>query len=56
MLVQLANGEPAILRQLTEEGVVLDCNHPLAGAPLTITVSLKAIEPAEGAAGAAAAQ
>ena len=33
MMVNLANGQAAMLRKVEEAGVLLDCNHPLAGEP-----------------------
>lgn len=70
-LVQLANGDAAVVRQVTDDTararkyrmgpcsgadeshslycfqVVLDCNHPLAGAPLVFTLQLTALERGE---------
>lgn len=40
----LTNGQVAILRQVTPEGVAIDCNHPLAGAPLKINLKLLKVE------------
>lgn len=43
-IVTLSNGQVAILRQVTPEGVVIDCNHPLAGAPLKINLKVLQID------------
>lgn len=40
----LSNGQVAILRQVKPEGVVIDCNHPLAGAPLQINLKMLKID------------
>ena len=43
-VVQLANGQAAVLRRVADDGVLIDCNHPLAGAPLSFTLRLLALE------------
>ncbi len=53
--MQLSNGEAAVLRRVAEEGVLIDCNHPLAGAPLTFTLTVLALERGAGGGGLAAA-
>ncbi len=42
--MQLLNGQAAVLRRVRPEGVLIDCNHPLAGAPLTFTLRVLALE------------
>ena len=39
-MVTLANGQSAMVRRVDAEGVTLDCNHPLAGAPLAIRLKV----------------
>mmetsp|Transcript_5215 Transcript_5215/g.18231 ORF Transcript_5215/g.18231 Transcript_5215/m.18231 type:complete len:232 (+) Transcript_5215:83-778(+) len=39
-VVELVNGAAAVVRQLTPEHVLLDTNHPLAGATLDVEVTL----------------
>ena len=46
-LVVLSNGKAAVVRRVDDEAVVLDCNHPLAGAPLRFTLLLTKLERAE---------
>lgn len=41
-IVTLANGQVAILRSVDDEGVIIDCNHPLAGAMRNKTLSSRA--------------
>ena len=55
MVVQLANGQAAVLRRVADDGVLIDCNHPLAGAPLTFTLRVLALERGAGGAGLASA-
>lgn len=43
MRVQLSNGAQATITELTEEIIVLDGNHPLAGEALTFDLELVAI-------------
>ena len=43
-VVQLANGQAAVLRRVADDGVLIDCNHPLAGAPLSFTLRVLALE------------
>ena len=54
MSVRLANGQQALVRKLTEQTVVIDANHPLAGAPLQVQLRVMAVEPGEPEAAAAA--
>ena len=46
--MQLANGQSAVVRRVAEDGVLIDCNHPLAGAPLSFTLLLLALEKGTG--------
>ena len=46
-VVQLANGNAAVLRRVDDQGVLLDCNHPLAGAPLKFTLTVVGLERAK---------
>ena len=38
-----------MVRQVDAQGVLLDCNHPLAGAPLTIKLKIVSVEQAAAA-------
>ena len=42
--VQLGNGAPAIVLELTENEIRVDANHPLAGMALTFEIELVAVE------------
>jgi FKBP-type peptidyl-prolyl cis-trans isomerase 2 len=42
-LVQLPNGAPAVILEVTDETVTVDANHPLAGQALTFEIELVAI-------------
>jgi peptidylprolyl isomerase len=42
--VQLGNGAPAIVLELTEDEVRVDANHPLAGMALTFEIELVAVQ------------
>ena len=54
-VVQLANGQAAVIRRVADDGVLIDCNHPLAGAPLSFTLRVLALERGAGRSGLAAA-
>ena len=54
-VVQLANGQAAVIRRVADDGVLIDCNHPLAGAPLSFTLKVLALERGAGSGGLAAA-
>lgn len=41
--VQLANGQPAVILEVTDEIVKVDTNHPLAGEALTFEIQLDSI-------------
>ena len=51
--MRLANGQQALVRKLGEQTVVIDANHPLAGAPLQVTLRVMSVESGEAAAAAA---
>jgi FKBP-type peptidyl-prolyl cis-trans isomerase 2 len=40
---------------VADDGVLIDCNHPLAGAPLSFTLRVLALERGAGRSGLAAA-
>jgi FKBP-type peptidyl-prolyl cis-trans isomerase 2 len=42
--VQIGNGAPAIVLELTENEIRVDANHPLAGMALTFEIELVAVE------------
>jgi hypothetical protein len=42
----------ALPAHISSQQVLIDCNHPLAGAPLTFTLLVLALEPGVGAGGA----
>jgi FKBP-type peptidyl-prolyl cis-trans isomerase 2 len=44
--VALSNGNAAVIREMNEDAgfVMVDSNHPFAGAPLNLTLKLVAIE------------
>ena len=42
--VQLGNGAPAVVLELTENEVRVDANHPLAGMALTFEIELVAVQ------------
>lgn len=41
--VQLSNGAPAVVLDVTEDVVKIDANHPLAGQPLNFEIELVAV-------------
>jgi len=41
--IQLANGVQGVVTEVSDEGVVVDTNHPLAGQALTFEVELLAV-------------
>lgn len=45
--VQLNNGMPALVKEVTKEAITLDLNHELAGKPLTFDVQLMSLWPAD---------
>ena len=47
LTVALANGQPAVVRQVDAAAVVLDANHPFAGSDLQFTVKLVSVEDKE---------
>ncbi|EKX43607.1 FKBP-type peptidyl-prolyl cis-trans isomerase [Guillardia theta CCMP2712] len=40
LILQLSNGQLAVVKEVTDEVVILDGNHPLAGKPLNFEVEL----------------
>jgi FKBP-type peptidyl-prolyl cis-trans isomerase 2 len=42
--IQLSNGQPAVVLEVTDDIVRIDANHPLAGQALTFEIELVAID------------
>jgi FKBP-type peptidyl-prolyl cis-trans isomerase 2 len=42
--VQLGNGTPAVITEVTDEVVKVDANHPLAGESLTFEIELVEVQ------------
>ncbi len=42
--VQLGNGQPGTVIEITDETITIDANHPLAGQALTFEIELVSID------------